>query len=73
MAETKTPKKPPHRLGQYVMVTHAKTFRVGKVTLTVAVSGAYDAMGLIGPECNGIVVLQESVKLYLLKSTVMSP
>jgi len=46
-------------VGQYTMVCHDKTLKFGKRNFRVLVYGAYNALGLIGPENNGIAVLDE--------------
>ena len=46
-------------VGQYTMVCHDKTLKFGKRSFRVLVYGAYNACGLIGPENNGIAVLDE--------------
>lgn len=53
-------------LGQYVGVSHRHDRTVGRSKLVVAVYGAENAMGLIGSEYNGIVVLDDTKKQVLL-------
>lgn len=50
------------KLGQYTMIWARGKRRVNRCTFIVAISGAYDAYGLIGPEHNGIVVLNETTR-----------
>jgi hypothetical protein len=38
---------------------------VGKTTYVVGIAGAYNAMGLIGPEHNGLFILDDSRKRVL--------
>lgn len=46
-------------VGQYTMVFRDKTLKFKKRSFRVIVYGAYNAMGLIGTENNGIAVLDE--------------
>lgn len=46
-------------VGQYTMVARDKTLKFGTRTFRVVLYGAYNAMGLIGTEHNGIAVLDE--------------
>jgi hypothetical protein len=46
-------------VGQYTMVSLDKTLKFGRRSFRVVVYGAYNALGLIGPENNGIAVLDE--------------
>ena len=49
------------RVGPYVMVTGDKIVDHGKHgKFRVVLYGAFNAMGLIGSECNGILVLNEN-------------
>lgn len=50
------------RLGQYVAIRRKATRTIRKVEYIIAIYGAYDAMGLIGSEKNGIVVLNNTRK-----------
>lgn len=47
-------------VGQYVGVQADSTKVVAGVSYRVIVYGAYNALGLIGSECNGIAVLNET-------------
>jgi hypothetical protein len=46
-------------VGQYTMVSRDQTLKFGERTFRVVLYGAYNAMGLIGTEHNGIAVLDE--------------
>jgi hypothetical protein len=46
-------------VGPYVNVSRNATRQVGGDEFRVVLYGAYDAMGLVGSECNGIVVMSE--------------
>jgi len=46
-------------VGQYAMVFRDETLKFGNRTFRVLLYGAYNAMGLIGTENNGIAVLDE--------------
>jgi hypothetical protein len=46
-------------VGRYAMVSRDKTLKFGNRTFRVVLYGAYNAMGLIGTEQNGIAVLDE--------------
>jgi len=46
-------------VGQYAMVSLDKTLKFGRRSFRVVLYGAYNAFGLIGPEKNGIAVLDE--------------
>jgi hypothetical protein len=54
--------KPSVRLGQYEMIWKLARIKCKGIEYLVAISGAYNAMGLIGPEFNGIVVINETRK-----------
>ncbi len=58
------------RMGPLVGITHRKKvqFDDGRETrtFTVVIHGAYDALGLIGSECNGVGVLDEDNKQVVL-------
>ena len=45
------------RLGQYVGIRRQFTRTINKKKILVAIYSAYDALGLIGSEYNGVVVL----------------
>lgn len=53
-------------VGQYTMVSQDKTLKFGNRTFRVVLYGAYNAFGLIGPEKNGIAVLDEDRMLVVL-------
>ena len=44
--------------GQYTMVSRDHKVKFGDRTFRVVLYGAYNAFGLIGPEKNGIAVLE---------------
>lgn len=46
-------------IGQYAMVSQDQVLKFGGRTFRVVLYGAYNAYGLIGPEKNGIAVLDE--------------
>lgn len=46
-------------VGQYTMVSRDRTLKFGSRSFRVVLYGAYNAMGLVGPENNGIAVLDE--------------
>lgn len=46
-------------VGQYTMVSRDETLKFGNRTFRVVLYGAYNAMGLIGTENNGIAILDE--------------
>lgn len=54
------------RVGPFVGVTRNETVKHGERTFRVVLYGAYDAMGLIGSEFNGIGVLDEDQRQVLL-------
>lgn len=53
-------------VGQYTMVSRDETLKFGNRTFRVVLYGAYNAMGLIGTERNGIAVLDEDRKQVVL-------
>lgn len=53
-------------IGQYTLVSQDKTLKFGNRTFRVLLYGAYNAFGLIGPEQNGIAVLDENRMLVVL-------
>lgn len=53
-------------VGQYEMVSRDATRTCCGRTLRVVLYGAYNAMGLIGPECNGIAILDEDARCVVL-------
>jgi len=46
-------------VGQYTMVSRDRTLSFGSRSFRVVLYGAYNAMGLVGPEKNGIAILDE--------------
>lgn len=50
------------RIGQYMGIRRKATRVIDGKTFIVAIYGAYNAMGLIGSEHNGIVVLNDTDK-----------
>ena len=46
-------------VGQYEMVSRDLTRTCGCRTLRIVLYGAYNALGIIGPEGNGIAILDE--------------
>jgi hypothetical protein len=55
-----------NRIGPYLYADGAVRRRViGKTTYIVGIAGAYDAFGLIGPEHNGLFVLDDTNKRVL--------
>lgn len=53
-------------IGQYTMVSRDETLKFGDRQFRVVLYGAYNAFGLIGPEKNGIAVLDESLMQVVL-------
>jgi hypothetical protein len=62
--QTKTLEAPMYDVGPFVKVSRDKkrTYEENGRTLRFVLYGAYNAMGLIGPESNGIAVLDEDNK-----------
>jgi len=62
------------RLGPYVGISYDATVskNAGKKrrTFRIIVYGAYDAMGLIGSECNGVAILDED-RMHVLADEIM--
>jgi hypothetical protein len=54
------------RVGQFMGVQEDKTLTFGERNFRIILYGAYNAHGLIGPECNGIAVLDEDNKCVVL-------
>lgn len=54
------------KVGQYEMVSRDQTRGFRGRTLRVILYGAYNALGLIGPEDNGIAILDETRKRMIL-------
>jgi len=56
-----------NRIGNYLYADGALRRReIGKTTYLVGIAGAYDAYGLIGPEHNGVFVLDDTRKSVVL-------
>lgn len=53
-------------VGQYEMVSRDATRTCFGRTLRVVLYGAYNALGLIGPEMNGIAILDEDARCVVL-------
>lgn len=53
-------------IGQYAMVSRERTLKFENRKFRVVLYGAYDAFGLIGPEKNGIAVLDEDKMVVVL-------
>jgi hypothetical protein len=53
-------------VGQYEMVSRDLTRTCGNRTLRIVLYGAYNALGLIGPEGNGIAILDEDERNVIL-------
>jgi hypothetical protein len=53
-------------IGQYAMVSQDQTLNFGNRTFRVVLYGAYNAFGLIGPENNGIAVLDDDRRAVVL-------
>jgi hypothetical protein len=54
------PGAPVEKMGPYEMVRRQDARTFGEDTYRIVLYGAYNAMGLIGTECNGIVVMEET-------------
>jgi hypothetical protein len=53
-------------IGPYTMVSKIEELKFGTRTFVLVLYGAYNAMGLIGSECNGIAVLDKDNRLVVL-------
>ena len=53
-------------VGQYEMVSRDATRTCCGRTLRIVLYGAYNALGLIGPEMNGIAILDEDARCVVL-------
>ena len=53
-------------VGQYTMVAKDQSLKFGNRSFRVLLYGAYNAMGLIGTEKNGIAVLDEDRRQVVL-------
>lgn len=58
------------RVGQYEMVSRDSRRQLWGRNLRVVVYGAYNAMGLIGPEDNGIAILDEGSRSVVIDGHV---
>jgi len=54
------------RVGNYVGVSRDETRKFKGLEVRIVLYGAYNAFGLIGPECNGIVILNDTSKQVVL-------
>jgi hypothetical protein len=55
------------RTGQYLhMNGAARKYRIAGTNYIIGIAGAYDAFGLIGPEHNGIFILDDDEKRVIL-------
>ena len=55
------------RTGQYLHAEGAaRRYKIGGTTYVIGIAGAYDAFGLIGPEHNGLFVLDDDAKRVVL-------
>ena len=54
------PPQSPTKLGPYERVSRNETRKVGDEDLRLVLYGAYNAMGLVGSECNGVAVLSDT-------------
>lgn len=55
------------RTGQYLHAQGAaRRYKIGGTTYVIGIAGAYDAFGLIGPEYNGIFILDDDAKRVVL-------
>lgn len=62
------------RTGQYLHAHGAvRRRKVGRTTYLVGIAGAYDAFGLIGPEHNGVFVLDDTRKRVILDRHAENP
>lgn len=56
-----------NRIGNYLHADGAaRRFKIGDCVYIIGIAGAYDAFGLIGPEHNGIFVLNDTEKRVVL-------
>ena len=53
-------------IGQYTMVSQSQVLKFGNRTFRVVLYGAYNAFGLIGPEKNGIAILDDDRRAVVL-------
>lgn len=55
------------RTGQYLHAHGAaRRYKIGGTTYVIGIAGAIDAFGLIGPEYNGIFILDDDAKRVVL-------
>ena len=55
------------RTGQYLHAHGAaRRYKIGGTTYVIGIAGALDAYGLIGPEYNGIFILDDNAKRVVL-------
>lgn len=55
-----------NRIGQYLYADGAlRRRKIGRIDYAIGIAGAYDAFGLIGPEHNGVFVLDDTNKRVL--------
>ena len=56
-----------NRIGQYLHADGAaRRYKIGGKTYVIGIAGALDAFGLIGPEHNGIFILDDDEKRVVL-------
>lgn len=56
-----------NRIGNYLYCDGAvRRYKIGKEIYVIGIAGAYDAFGLIGPEHNGIFILNDTQKFVVL-------
>jgi hypothetical protein len=54
------------KIGPYVGLSKDETRKFPKLKVRIILYGAYNAMGLIGSECNGIVILNDTKRQVVL-------
>lgn len=56
-----------NRIGQYLHADGAaRRYSIGGTNYVIGIAGAYDAFGLIGPEHNGLFILNDDEKCVVL-------
>lgn len=60
-------------IGQFYGVSHRDNLKCGGTDIIIAIYGAYNARGLIGPEYNGIVILDNTDKKVLVDGHAPHP
>lgn len=56
-----------NRIGNYLHADGAcRRYKIGGTNYLIGIAGAYDAFGLIGPEHNGIFILDDDAKAVVL-------